>query len=926
MTLRARRPPTSERSSSHIGLAEPPASASRPLVGREREVAKLQELLTSVRSGGSVALLVCGEPGVGKSALLEHLVASATDFQVVKAAGVEGEVDLPYAGLHQLCRSMTETIGVLPQPQRDALHVAFGLTGGDPTNRYLVGLAALSLMSEVARTRPLLCVVDDAQWLDSSTTHALGFVARRLGADSVGLVLATRAPIDDLHDLPELGVHGLGLSQASALLDSVLVGRLDGSVRERLLAEAHGNPLALIELPRTLTPAELTERIRREPDGTLSAQIEESFRRRLEPLPASSRQLLVLAAAEPLGDPLLLFRAAESLGIGVEAVDAASGIGLVDFTERVTFCHPLARSAAYRAAAPEERRSAHGALAEATDRDVDPDRCAWHRAQATVAPDEELASELERTAERARTRGGVGASAVFLDDAVRLTPDPSLRIERALAAAAQKFDAGALDDADRLLRAVVGDQADELQQARAERLRAKVVYASSKDSRDAVYALIRAARRLFPVDPELGRQTLFEASCVARWNGDRQDCLAVAQAVEEHPDSGERRPRDLLLRGWARLLNEGYPAGTDLLTQGMIALRDQVAVSELEVEEFQGAGSVATALWDFESSYAISDRVVRWARETGALTVLRSGLDMLATAQIDTGDFAAARASLEEIETVLAVTGSEQLDDTWVLVHAWCDDEAFALDRIETLERQLGEHAKTEVARALLYNGLGRYDRAQVAAQRSCDLHQAGGWGRALVELVEAAARCGDAMRAATAFEQLAARTRQGGTDWALGLEARAHALLVDGDAAEALYRQSIELLGRTRLRPDLARAHLVYGEWLRRENRRVDARNELRRAHELFSGMGAAAFTDRAARELAATGETARKRTDDTRADLTAQESLIARLAAEGLTNPEIGAKLFLSPRTVEWHLRRVYPKLGISSRKELRTVLRTA
>ena len=386
--------------------AGPTSSGVRLLVGRDAELERLGELLAAVAAGGSAALVVRGEPGVGKSALLEQLLASASGFQVVRADGVEGEVDLPYAGLQQLCRSMAEAVSALPQPQSDALRVAFGLSAGDAPDRYLVGLAALSLLSEVAGTEPVLCVVDDAQWLDPETTRALAFVARRLGADSVGLVFASRKIVEELDGIPELQLGGLSAADSRALLDSVLIGHLDGSVRERFLAETHGNPLALIELPRAMTSAEAATGIVRQSHDSLSARIEDSFRRQLEQLPADTRQLLLLAAAEPLGDPLLLVNAAAELGLSIESADPAEEAGLFEIRERCSFRHPLVRSAVYGAATPGERRVAHGALAEATDPKLDADRRAWHRAQATPAPDED-GGDRARAHSRARQRRAV---------------------------------------------------------------------------------------------------------------------------------------------------------------------------------------------------------------------------------------------------------------------------------------------------------------------------------------------------------------------------------------------------------------------------------------------------------------------------------------------------------------------------------------
>jgi DNA-binding CsgD family transcriptional regulator len=906
----------------------PTASGLRLLVGRDAELEKLGELLAAVAAVGSSALVIRGEPGVGKSALLEQLIASADGFQVVRAEGVEGEVDLPYAGLQQLCRSMTDAIGGLPQPQSDALRVAFGLSSGEAPHRYLVGLATLGLMSEVAAAQPILCLVDDAQWLDPETTRALAFVARRLGADSVGLVFASREIVEELDGVPELQLRGLGAADSRALLDSVLIGHLDDSVRERLLAETHGNPLALLELPRAMTSAEGATGVVRQSHDSLSARIEDSFRRQLEQLPDDTRQLLLLAAAEPLGDPLLLVRAAARLGLSVESADSAEEAGLFQIRERCSFRQPLVRSAVYGAATPGARRLAHGALAEATDPTLDPDRRAWHRAQATPAPDEEVATELERTAARAKARGGLAAAGAFLERAAMLTPDAGKRAERALAAGEVLYEAGAFDAVENLLRTFDGVQLDELQAARAERLHAQVSLSLGSDATEAILRLLGAGERLTHLDSRLANAALLEALRWAFFDPDPDVLSAVADVLNRSPASESGAIVELILRGWAQMLEQGYPAGTDLLREAIFALRGKPQLEESDLPLVHFGEGVARSTWDVDSWETLTRRGVQLARDAGALSMLPKVLGSWADVKVALGDFPAAAIALAEADAIADATRmSHDWDTAWV--DAWQFEAPEALRRIDRHERTdaLGGGYFLDYARALVYNAAGQYEPALEAAQRSCDRHPVGTFTGALVELVEAAARCGQRERAGIAFEQLADRARLASTEWALGLEVRSAAHL-SGDpvVAEPLYLEAIERLGRARTRPDLARAHLVYGEWLRRENRRLDAREQLRLAHDMFSEMGIPGFAERARRELAASGETARKRTDDTRGDLTAQESQIAQLASEGLTNPEIGAKLFLSPRTIEWHLRRVYPKLGITSRKELSSVLGTS
>ena len=893
-------------------------------VGRDGELDELGALLETVAAGGSRALVVRGEPGVGKSALLERLIGAASAFRVVRAVGVEGEIDLPYAGLQQLCRSMTDAIGALPPPQSDALEVAFGLSAGKAPDRYIVGLATLGLLSEVAAAQPVLCVVDDTQWLDPETTRALAFVARRLGADSVGLVFASREIVGELEPVPELLLEGLGAADSRALLDSVLVGHLDDSVRERFLAETHGNPLALIELPRSLTTAEAASGVIRQSPDSLPSRIEESFRRQLEPLPANTRQLLLLAAAEPLGDPLLLVSAAARLGLSVEAADPAEDAGLFQIRERCSFRHPLVRSALYGAATPAERRVVHGAIAEATDPTLDPDRKAWHRAQATPAPDEGVATELERTAARAKARGGLSAAGAFLERAAILTPDAQKRDERALAAAEVMYEAGSFDSAENLLRTVDARHLDERQRAHAEGLEAEVSLArgepTTEKTTEMVLKLLDAAKRLQGGD-SANAYTL-DAMRYAFWSADRQTYKAVSHGLATVPAS-ESSAAGLLCRGWAQLLEHGFPAGTDLLRQAMISLREKPALEESDLPLLSFTEAATRTYWDLENWETLARRRIELARDVGALLGLPDALETWVDVMVAKGDLPAAATALAESEAISEAIGANC--NYAGSFYAWRFDEPEASARIDRAAHVWA--SRREHARAVVHNAAGQYEAALAAAERSCELHPTGTHGWALIDLVEAAVRSGDQDRARVALDQLRDRTRFVSTEWGLGLEARCAALVADAaTVAEALYLEAVERLDRAGTRPDLARARLLYGEWLRREGRRLDAREQLRTAYDMFSEMGIPGFAERARRELAATGETARKRTDDTRGDLTAQESQIALLASEGLTNPEIGAKLFLSPRTIEWHLRRIYPKLGVSSRKELRAILRSA
>jgi DNA-binding CsgD family transcriptional regulator/tetratricopeptide (TPR) repeat protein len=880
-------------------------------------------------------LVVRGEAGVGKSALLDHLAGRAAGCRVARAAGVESEMELPFAGLHQLCGPMLHRLGSLPGPQRDALSVALGVRAGDAPDRYLVGLAVLSLLSEVAEERPLVCLVDDAQWLDRESVQALEFVGRRLLAESVGLVFAVRRSDDEelLAGLPELVVEGLRNGDARALLGSALSWPLDERVRDRIIAETRGNPLALLELPRGLTPSELAGGFGLPEAQPLPNRIEGVFRRRLERLPHETQRLLVVAAAEPIGDPMLMWRAAKRLGIGVEAADAAESEGLVEFGARVVFRHPLVRSAFYRAASPQDRRSAHRVLAEVTDPHRDPDRRAWHLAQATSGPDEDVASELERSAGRAQSRGGLAAAAAFLERATMLTPTPARRGERALAAAQAKHLAGAPEAAVRLLATAEAGPLEELQRARADLMRAQIAFAVNRGS-DAPPMLLSAAKRLEPLDVALSRDTYLEALWAAMFAGrlaSGNGLLEVAQAARGAPVSSQSpRAADLLLDGYAVLITEGCAAGTPILRRALSVFRSEYISKEEEIRWLHFACRTAVDLWDDENWYVLSTRHVELAREAGALSELPIALNTRIGVHLNAGELAAAASLIDEAEAVTEATGSQLAPYGALGLAAWQGREAQAFELIKaTIKRVVprGEGVgltASHWASAQLCNSFGRYEDALAAAQHAGEHPEEllfATWG--LVELIEAAARSGRAALAADALERVSETTRASGTDWALGIEARSRALLSDGEDAEDLYRESLDHLGRTRVRVALARAHLLFGEWLRRERRRIDAREQLRTAHEMFVAMGSEGFAERARRELLAAGEHLGKPTVETSGELTPQEAHIARLARDGLSNSAIGALLFISQRTVQYHLHKVFTKLGITSRMQLERVL---
>ncbi|HET6986960.1 MAG TPA: AAA family ATPase [Kribbella sp.] len=901
----------------------------RGLRGRRRESAVLDGLLNAARTGQSEALVLRGEAGVGKSALLDSLVARSQTCQVARVVGIESEMELAYAGLHQLCQPFLDRIERLPQPQRDALGTAFGLQTGSAPDRFLIGLAVLNLLSDAAGKQPVLCVIDDAQWLDKMSARILAFVARRLAAESVVMIFAVRDGVDhELTGLTELEIGGLDDGDARALLESVLPGPIDPRVRDRIVAETRGNPLALLELPQAWSAAELAEGLT---PGSLTGRIEDGFVRRLEPLPADTRLLMLTAAAEPLGDATLLWRAAEKLGLGADPATAAIASGLITFGQQVHFRHPLVRSAAYRMASPQERQAVHQALADVTDAAADPDRRAWHRAQATARPDEEVAAELEQSAQRAQARGGFYAAAAFLERSAELTPEAGRRADRALAAASAKRGSGALDAALSLLASVAAGPADPLRAAQVERLRGQIAFDLGR-VREAARTLLASARQLEPYDPSRARMAYLEAMSAAIWASgpDAPGILAFAAAAAP-PPADSAPPADLLLQAFALRITRGYAAAAPDLTKALHRAR-QAEISADDIGSWlwlagnRASGIIAIEVWDFDTALELSIRQDRMARASGALVQLQFALNFRANLLCMTGDLTAVAALVEEDRQIAVATGNPQVGFGSLLLESFRGDEARATELIDaTIQaataREQGRLVDFAMyARAVLNNGLGRYDAARDAALRVFE-QDVFGYGALVVgELAEAASRTGDTKLVESTLTWLTERITATPTDWGRGLEARVRALL---EADEDAYRASIEHLSQTSLHVEAARAHLLYGEWLRREGRRVDAREQLRTAHELLGEMGLEAFAERARHELLATGETVRKRRPETLTDLTAQEAQIAGLARDGLTNPEIAAQLFISPRTVEWHLRKTFSKLGITSRRQLRSAL---
>jgi tetratricopeptide (TPR) repeat protein len=843
------------------------------LRGRRSECEALDRLVASVRAGQSRVLVLRGEEGAGKTALLEYLVQHAPGFRIVRMAGAEPEMEMTFAGLHQLCAPFLDRLGRLPDPQREALETAFSLRNGYAPDRFAVGLAALSLLSELAGGQPLVCVVDDAQWLDLASARVLAFAARHLAAAPVGMVFAVRQPGGEQHltGLPELLVGGLADGDARALLDSVVIGPLDERVRDRIVAETRGNPQALLEWPRSLIPGELAGGFGLPGALAPTGRIEEAVLTRFESLPESTRLLLVAAAADPTGDPVLVWRAAGQLGVEAGAAAPATAVGLIEFRGLVRFCHPLARAAIYWAASPRQRQHVHRALADATDPDADPDRRAWQLAHAASGLDEGVATGLDCSASRARARGGLMAAAAFAERAAELTPDPARRARRALTAAHVKHQVGAPDATGALLALALAGPLDELGRARAELLHAQLA-ADPGSSQDAWLLLLKAASRLEPLDAWLAREAYRDALMAALTAGrlaTGDGMLQAADAVLAAPPASMPPPAtDLLLDGLALLITEGPAAGASLAKRALNAFRSQEVPVEEALRWLPLACRMSRDAWDDDTWHVLSARLIELARQTGALRVLPGALLEGVAVRLAVGESAMAASLTQEAAAVARATGSPIGPCGPLLLAAWTGREAEAAHLItaatpEMVARGEGQWLTTAAwATAVLYNGLGRYEQALAAAERGSEYPPELGLATwSLAELIEAAARTGVPERAAGALRRLSEATSAAATDWALGIEARSQALLSDGEPAERLYLEAVRRLGRTRIHAELARAHLLYGEWLRRQNRRADAREQLQAAHEMLTVMGAEGFAERARRELLATGGTVRKR-----------------------------------------------------------------
>lgn len=913
--------------------APPGGSAARPqLVGRSRELATVDALLEDVRHGLSATLVIRGEAGLGKTALLDSALSTASDFRVVKAIGIESETNVGFAGLHQLLIPFLPRLDRLPPPQRNALGVAFGLAMGPTPERFQVGVATLTLLAVATDGQPLLCIVDDAQWLDVESAQVLGFVSRRLQAEGVALLFAVREPLErpvDFGGIREIRLGPLDAGHARELLAVVHPEGLDDAEAQRLLEETEGNPLAILELTTEPVRGWLGRPLAMSEPLPIGDRLQRHFLRRVNDLSPSSQTFVRLASAEPSGDAVVLWRAAGELGLDKEAVAEAEAQQLIVMGPPLSFRHPLIRSAIYYTMPPAERRRMHAVLANATDRRFEPERHAGHRALAVVQPDEDVAAELAEQAKRAQQRGAHAAWALFASRAAELTPDPALKASRLLVAARAWIAAGSPDNAQKALNEARPALSDPYQRALSQALEGGVRFASGQPG-DAPGILLQAARAMAPLDAPASRRILIRALEAAAFSrpsmaGPVMQGIAEAALVPVPAAVSLETASELILRGYATVITSGYRAGAPILKEAIAAtLREGPAPEALHSLPTLAAYS----LFDDTAAHALAADWVRVCRERAALTALPVALQLLAAAELHSGRLEEAEAltkhSLETAEATgnLGFLGSSR---GTVLFKAWRGDEAETRELAAKHVAEARAHDEpfwanfSGYALSILELALGRYQAAldEALPTYKDDPPWTGTWVDPT--LVEAAARVGDLSTAQDGLQRLTERAEAGGTPLGLGLLARCRAILADDSGAEAFYQEAIDRLGQSPTRPELARTHLLYGEWLRRQNRRREAREHLRTAYEMFVTMGINGFAARTRGELLATGEHVRRRTIETQDQLSPQELQVARLAARGVRNQQIASELFISERTVEYHLGKVFRKLDVSSRTQL-------
>ena len=912
------------------------AAAGLPIVGHRAQCEAIARLLDALRDGFGGVMVLTGEPGVGKTRLLEHAADTAGDVTVVRLVGVETETRLAYGALHRLLRPFLTRLGNLPQHQRDALRSVFGLTVAEPeqrpSDRFLVGLATLTLLADVAADWPMLCLVDDVHWLDRESAEALAFVARRLHADSLGLVFAARdgaAQLRQLDALPTVHVEGLPAEEAKTLLASGVPGYLDQAVADRIVAGTGGNPLALLELAAHLGSEQLAG-VAPLPDPLpVNAMLEEHFQRSVAALPADTRTLLLLMAATPTDDRATLWRAAGALGLSARAALPAVRAGILDRGKTFDFRHPLIRSAVY-SAADGERRRIHAVLAATSA----PDRRAWHLAEAAERTDDDVAAELEAASDRAQSRGGYSEQALFLSRAAELTTDPAMRAERYLGAAAAHLMSGDWAAGQTVLDLAAPHLAGSAR-ARARRIRASVEMFHIRAG-DVPAMLLDAAAELGTADPAMTWELLYEATHAAIVGGDRLagttlEHVAKLTADAWHDPAPPLWSPDPLMQGLAREIAYGYDQGAPAIGEALRRLRGADELRELNSPFSVIVSFAADELWDIEAKREIAGRLAAVDRSRGALYGLSLALVVLAATELWQGRFAAAEDHYVEADDYSVATGFGGGGEiNRALLYAWTGRGRELHAAVRVMRSLAGTHGLgsqdrlAALALSIFELGRGRYREALGHALPSFTQDSLPLGNLMLPYVVEAGVRGGDRGAATAALERIEQRASIAGTPWALGSLARCRALMSDGDAAEGLYLESIELLGKVPVAVELAWSRLLFGEWLRRRRRRADARVQLRAAYESFESWGAAGFAERARIELLATGETARRRGVETRFDLSPQERQVASLAVAGLTNPEIATRLFVTTSTVEFHLNKVFRKLGITSRKQIASVLR--
>ncbi len=926
--------PGKERADASIPAAAALPSGHAVLLDRELERGQVDRVLELARQVRSAALVLQGEPGTGKTSLLDYATESARDFEIVRLLGIESEAELGFAALHQLLSPFLAGLRSLPAPQRDALGGALGLRRADSPDRFLLALAALTMLADAATKRPLLCIVDDAQWLDQESAGILGFIARRLSADPIAMLFAVRGPserITDLEGIPCVRIGGLPPEEAAQLLASAVAGHLDGGVSERIIAQTGGNPLGLIELGGELSQEQLAGETSLPELLPVGASLQARYLRQIRSMPAETQVLLLAAAADPTGDPALLWRAGEFLGFGVRAAVPAEAEGLLRFSPLVRFRHPLIRSAVYHGAALADRVRVHEALARATDPQAAADLRAWHRAEAAIGPDEGVAGELERAADRARERGGWAASARFVTRAATLTPDSDERFRRVLAAARAEATAGACTRAQALLDSVAGQLDDPVKHAAALRVQGTIRYAQDQTA-EAASVLFDAARRLAPLDVALARATMLEALAAA-WISGRLAKTGASEADIAHaarsfplPSPPDATIGDLVLNANATLLLDGYEAAVPAVKRAVAAMLE-ATISSAELLTLTGVGcAAASALGDDHALYSLANRLEVQARDQGAVLPLSIALIFSGFSELFAGHLGQAHARYNERGAIEAARGGS-CEVGHALVLAWrgraaeARAEAAAAAQIAVEQGEGWKLALLEYARAVLALGMGHYEEALAAAPHGYEenvlLRTL-----ALPDLIEAAVRCGERGTAEQALASVARRAAASPTPLMLGLLARSRALLGSGTGTESFYREAISYLQQARGRVHVARVELVYGEWLRRERRQRDAREHLQAAYGIFRDIGADGFAERARLELAAAGGTARQPASSPGGGLTPQELQVSALAAAGFTNLEIASRLFISPKTVDYHLGRVFRKLGVGSRRELARV----